>query len=91
MLAHQVLSAPSYPWIFMASIPWVIKTFGFDKTLLCITKIDECKTQKKYHCCKGFEKSKMSDGMKLKLVPQRIVPLMSLVVTQVTTEHEDLT
>lgn len=33
----------------------------------------------------------MSDGMKWKLVPQRIVQLMSLVVTQVTTEHEDLT
>ena len=27
--------------------------------------------------------------MKFKLVPQRIVQLMSLVVTQVTTEHED--
>ena len=85
VLAYQVLSAPSYPWIFIASIPSVIKTFGFNGTLQSITKTDGC------NFCKGFVNFKMLDEMKFKLVPQRIVQLMSLVVTQVTTEHEDLT
>lgn len=48
------------------------------------TKTDGC------NFCKGFVNFKMLDEMKFKLVPQRIVQLMSLVVTQVTTEHEDL-